>query len=447
MSFPYNTPDGSGAAGSQWETLQHSPLDTPVPTPSSATFRLHLDDPSRPLQTADDDNLAPTIDNTPILLHHPTDNPQLQQRHRPRAPSGTGTPTMHPIDALIFSRPGSASSTHTGGSSIHTMGMGHIIQQHFAPSPDQAGQSGSTPAPTAGPSSSKQTTGALRTTRARTAATASSHPYLRQTPSSSSSPFIQNIGIPPMSGPTIMTRSKARKQSVKFADTPTTAPTSTPMGPITHHGHGGMVERPATSFSGGGGTMQPLQRSGAAFFGTTVTTGCAAVFLIQILIRISIPPQFVSAAPNITWCLFRITRTSSNGNQWPTPLPSSSTSTLCFYLNLHPPSTKNSFSSFHDSPDPYRHVLLTSNPHAFMLTRASRRTPLPSPSLSRHLLLQSRQVRRYRRRECPCFRERIGIGRRVERREEFGGGDGRGSTEGIESGIGGWYQEQVEKRR
>ena len=41
MSFPYNTGDGSGAAGSgfpHWETLQHSPLDTPVPTPSSGTF-------------------------------------------------------------------------------------------------------------------------------------------------------------------------------------------------------------------------------------------------------------------------------------------------------------------------------------------------------------------------------------------------------------------------
>lgn len=439
MSFPYNTPP-------QWETL-HSPQDTPVPTPSSATFRLHLDDQLP--------GGAPTIDNTPILLHHPTENPQMQERHRPRAPSGTGTPSMHPIDALIFSRPGSASSTHTGGSSIHTMGMGHIIQQHFASSPE----SGSTPAPTAGPSSSKQTTGALRTTRARTAATASSHPYLRQTPSSSSSPFMQNIGIPPTSGPTIMTRSKARKQSVKFADAPTTAPDPTSMGmePITHHsGHSGMVERPVASSSGGGGggTMQPLQRSGAAFFGTTVTTGCAAVFLIQILIRISIPPQFISAAANISWNLFGITCTCSNGNQRrPTSLPSSSTSSnLHVYLSLHPlhhrpPSTKNSFSSVHFPPNPYRHVLLPSNPHAFMLTRASWREPLPPPSLSRHLLLQSRQVRRCRRRECSCFRERIGIGRRVERRKEFGGGDGRGSAEGVESRISGWYQEWVEERR
>src|SRR5882757_781418 len=106
MSFPYTTRDASGSGFPQWETLQHSPLGTPAPTPSSGTFRLdmdpmdlNLDDPSlasRPQQpqqqhpTADD--FTPTIDNTPILLHHPTEHPQLQQRHRPRAPSGTGTP-------------------------------------------------------------------------------------------------------------------------------------------------------------------------------------------------------------------------------------------------------------------------------------------------------------------------------------------------------------------
>ena len=290
MSFPYNTGDGSGAAGSgfpHWETLQHSPLDTPVPTPSSGTFHLDMDpmdlnvDPSRShQQQPTTDNLTPTIDNTPILLHHPTENPQPQQRHRARAPSGTGTPSMHPIDALIFSRPGSASSTHTAGSSIHAMGMGHLIHQ-FASSPDPAGPSSSTPAP--GPSSSKPT-GPVRTTRARTAATAPSHPYIRQTPPSSSSPFVPNIGLPSAStlGPTIMTRSKARKQSVKFADTPTTG-TSAGM---VHHKQGGMVERPATS-SSGSGSMQPLQRTGTAFFGTTVTTGCAALLLIWILIRLS----------------------------------------------------------------------------------------------------------------------------------------------------------------
>lgn len=275
MSFPYNTGDGSGSAFPQWETLQHSPLDTPVPTPSSGTYMdpmdLNLDDPQQQQQSLDD--LTPTIDNTPILLHHPSENPQIQQRHRPRARSGTGTPSIHPIDALIFSRPGSASST---GGRIHPMGMSQLIthSQQFAPPSDPTHRSIPTPSSTPNPSSSKKT-GPVRTTRTRTA-TPSSHPYLHQPQAQSSSPFA-GVSIAPTSGPSMMTRSKV-KQSVKFADTTATTSTRPGMGPMTHHGHGGMVERPVTraSSSPGGGEMQSSPRTAPEFFGTTVTAECVA---------------------------------------------------------------------------------------------------------------------------------------------------------------------------
>lgn len=203
---PYDIYSGGDQQQQQqqhWESL-HSPLDTttpPIPTPPTPFQHHHLQ-PS-------------PIDNAPILLHHPHENPPHQPRH-----SLTPTGPVHPIDALIFrSLPGSASST---------------------PAPGPASASSSV---IRNPSSSS---------RAR------AHPYMQpeqrqQTRASPSTSFMVPTPSHPQAEtgrPQVTTRSRSKKQQqiVKFSTT----------------AHCGMVERPTT--------RSQAQASAAAVASSSTTT-------------------------------------------------------------------------------------------------------------------------------------------------------------------------------
>ena len=236
MSFPYDQYPGDmytgqdqaqhqqqqhpSASGSfpQWETLSdqlQQPLHSPLDTPGSGTLAMQLE--------LDDMHVPSPIDNTPILLHHPRDNPPPhRQRHAP----ATANP-LHPIDAVIFgsNRPRSSASA--------------------ASTPPGAGPSTS--------SSSAQPTGVVRNpprTRTASATAGASHPYYRPhttttmtagtsagTGPASSSPFMTpnpTAAFEPLAsgtgrrGSAVMTRSKTKKQTGISATT----------------SHGGMIERP-----------------------------------------------------------------------------------------------------------------------------------------------------------------------------------------------------------
>ncbi|KAF9527410.1 hypothetical protein CPB83DRAFT_895220 [Crepidotus variabilis] len=218
----------------QWETIDrhhqldhHSPLETtPLPTPSSANFQMHLEgdheDPGPPPMVVP--SQTSPVDDTPILLHPPTEVPHI---HPP--PRRPGPTEMHPIDALIFRPPGSSSSAaSTPGSS----GTAHA--------------------------SSSKPSGVVRTNQTTRGRPPSSHPYYR--------PSVTQVGIgasfvaPRHAGSstanaTMTTRAQAKKQNVRFAG-------ATPQG--------GMVPRPATRTTSGSSSMpSPTQRVG--FFGGSAT--------------------------------------------------------------------------------------------------------------------------------------------------------------------------------